>query len=416
MNPEPVNTYPKTNTIRSVLLVLLLIAFLFGVGHLFVLRFRTGDVYPAYSSLRSDPLGTRVLYESLENLIDFTLGRNYRFLHSLKPESDTTFFYLGTSADDYHPVPQELIEVFDHLTQSGGRLVLTFLPINKKHEKKAKPKKEPESQKVENVECREKSKKNNLISIKKHWGIGFEFNQNLPIKDGSYLALDAVSNRQDLPPVISWHSNLYFNLLDKSWQILYTSEGHPVMIERRFGKGSLVLCADSFFISNEALRSERHPQLLVWLLGRNSKIIFDEAHFGIYKQPSVAVLLRHYRFHWVFLVLAVMALLFVWKNGVYFVPPRKGDVPSGADVVSDKDYTRGLIAMLRRNIPSREILEVCGQEWERTFKKDKRIQPEAFERVKEILRTQSPTSKNRMNAVNGYRKISRTIQRIKRYE
>jgi len=189
-----------------------------------------------------------------------------------------------------------------------------------------------------------------------------------------------------------------------------------VMIERRFGKGSLVLCADSFFISNEALRSERQPQLLVWLLGRNSKIIFDEAHFGIYKQPSVAALLRHYRFHWVFLVLAVMALLFVWKNGVYFVPPGKGDVPSGADVVSDKDYTRGLIAMLRRNIPGNEILQVCGQEWERTFKKDKRVQSAVFGRVKEILRTQALSSKKRMDAVHGYRKISRTIQRIKRYE
>jgi alpha-glucuronidase len=85
-------------------------------------------------------------------------------------------------------------------------------------------------------------------------------------------------------------------------------------------------------------------------------------------------------------------------------------------VVSDKDYTRGLIAMLRRNIPGSEILQVCGQEWERTFRKNKRIQPEAFERVKEILRTQAPSSKNKMDAVNGYRKISRTLQRTKRYE
>jgi hypothetical protein len=416
VNPEPVNAYPKTNTIQSVLLALLLIAFMFGVGHLFVLRFQTGDVYPAYSSLRSDPLGTRVLYESLENLGDIGLGRNYRFLHSLKPETDTTLFYLGISADDYDPVPQELIEVFDRLTQSGGRLVVSFLPINRRHEKTAKPKKEPESQKVKNVECREKSQKNRLIPIKKHWGIGFEFNQNLPVKDGSYLALDAVSNRRDLPPIISWHSNLYFDLRDKSWQVLYTSAGHPVMIERPFGKGSLVMCADSFFISNEALRSERHPQLLVWLLGHNAKIIFDETHFGIYTQPSVAALLRHYRFHWVFLVLTVMALLFVWKNAVYFVPPRKDNVPSGADVVSDKDYTRGLIAMLRRNIPDNEILQVCGQEWERTFKKDKRVRSAGFRRVKEILQTQALSSKKRMDAAHGYRKISRTVQRTRGYE
>ncbi len=413
MNSEPVNAYP---TIRSVLLALLLVTFLLGVGHLFALRFETGDVYPAYSSLRSDPLGTRVLYESLENLGDLSPQRNYLFLHSLKPEPDTTFFYLGIPADDYTPVPQELIEVFDRLEKSGGRLVVSFLPLNRKLPEKIKPGKEPESQKGDDVECRQESNKNSRLSVNRHWGVGFEFNQNLPVKDGSYLALDAVSNRPDLPSAISWHSNLYFVLLDESWQVLYTSEGHPVMIERPFGKGSLVLCADSFFISNEALRSERQPQLLVWLLGRSSKIVFDEAHFGIFKQPSVAALLRHYRFYRILGVLAVMALLFVWKNAVYFVPPRKDDLPSGTDVVSDKDYTQGLIALLRRNIPGSDILRVCWQEWERTFIKDKRIQPETFERVKEILRTQAPSSKKRLDAVNGYRKISRTLQRIKSYE
>jgi len=413
INRFPVNYYP---TIRSVLLALLLIAFLSGVGHLFVLRFETGDVYPAYSSLRSDPLGTRVLYESLENFDDITLGRNHRFLRSLKPEPGTTFFYLGTSAADHDPVPEELVEVSDRLVKSGGRLVLSFLSVSKKKGEKSESERESGSPKPENVASQNESKENSPVSIKKHWGIGFEFNQNLPVKDGSYLALDAVSNRRDLPPVISWHSNLYFDLLDESWQVLYTSEGHPVMIERPFGKGSLVLCADSFFLSNEALRSERHPQLLVWLLGRNSTIIFDEAHFGIYKQPSVAALLRHYRFDRIIWVLAVMAILFVWKNAVYFVPPRKEDIPAGADVISDKDYTRGLIAMLRRNIPGSEILQVCGQEWEQTFKNDKRIEPEAFERVKEILRTQVLSSKKRMEAVDGYRKICRTVQRTRGHE
>ena len=407
---------PKTDTIRSFLLVFLLIAFLFGVGHLFVLRFQTGDIYPPYSSLRSDPLGTRVFYESLENLGNIDLGRNYHFLHSLKPEPETTFFYLGAAADDVHPVPHELIEVSDRLVKSGGRLVLSFLALNKTQEKKDKQKNEPDSRKEEDIEHREASKKNTMISIPKHWGVGFKFNRNLPVKEEDHPALNAVSKRQDLPPIVSWHSNLYFDLIDKSWQAIYTSEGYPVMIERSFGKGSLVLSADSFFISNEALRSERQPQLLAWLLGPNANIIFDEAHFGVYKQPSVAALVKYYRFHWAFLVLAVMALLFVWKNVAYFIPPRKDDLPSGADVVSDKDYTRGLIAMLRRNIPGNEILQVCGQEWKRTFIKDKRFQPEAFERVREIIRTQAPSSKNRLDAVNGYRKISRTLQRTKSYE
>jgi hypothetical protein len=346
-----------------------------------------------------------------------TPRRNYQFLHSFKTEPDTTFLYLGVPVDAYNPVPQELIEVFDRLSESGGRLVLSFLAVIQKQADNDNRDKEPESSKTKNTECRGKPKKKGLTSVNNHWGIGLEFNQNLAVKDGSYLILDAVSNRRDLPPVISWHSNLYFDLIDQSWQVLYRSEGHPVIVERPFGKGSLVLCADSFFISNEALQSERQPQLLLRILGRHSKIIFDEAHFGIHRQPSVAVLLRRYRFQWFFLVLVVMALLFVWKNTVYFVTPRKDGAPTGADVVSDKDYTRGLISLLRRNIPRSEILQICGQEWERTFGKNKRIQPETFDRVKKILRTQALyPKKDKVDVVNGYRKLSRIIQRTKEYE
>ena len=35
--------------------------FVFGLVRLFELRFEVGDVYPAYSSLRSDPLGAMAL-------------------------------------------------------------------------------------------------------------------------------------------------------------------------------------------------------------------------------------------------------------------------------------------------------------------------------------------------------------------
>ena len=52
------------------MLLALAVAALFVAGliQLFLLRFKAGDVYPAYSSLRSDPLGTQVLFESL-NLV-----------------------------------------------------------------------------------------------------------------------------------------------------------------------------------------------------------------------------------------------------------------------------------------------------------------------------------------------------------
>ena len=384
----------KNKTIAGVVMALLLLFFVVGVAHLFVLRFETGDVYPAYSSLRSDPLGTRALYESLENIDGLAVRRNYHLLKSLTFEPQTTFFYLGTTADEFDSVPQEMIEVFDRLTQSGGRLVLTFLPVTKNSEQKAKKK----------------------LSDKKHWGIGVAFKDYLPVKDDKHIAVDAISNRRDLPPVISWHTNLYFDLFDDTWKTLFSFEGLPLIVERAYGKGSILMCADSFFMSNEALWAERHPKLLVWLIGGHSNIIFDEAHFGIHKQPSVAQLIRRYRFHWFFAALVVLALLFVWKSAAYFVPPSVDDSPNGADVVSEKDFTQGLVALLRRNVSENQILQVCAREWEQTFKKSKRTRAITLEYMRDLVRGGSTGSKKSKDPVKEYREVSQFISEEKGYE
>jgi hypothetical protein len=402
----------KNKTMAGVIMALLLLIFVVGVARLFILRFESGDVYPAYSSLRSDPLGTRALYESLENIDSVMVGRNYRPLESLEFEPGTTFFYFGSSASGNDWVPEKLVKVFDRLTQSGGRLVLTFLPVTKSRSA-APPRENSDSQRVEGGRGSKDSGPDKLVSIKKHWGIGLAFKENLPLKDDKHLAIEATSTRTDLPPVISWHTNLYFDLFENVWQPLYSYEGLPLIVERSYGKGSILLCADSFFISNEALWSERHPQLLVWLIGGNSKIIFDETHFGIYKQPSVAQLLRHYRFHWFFAALVVLALLFIWKSTSYFVPPLQDDDLAGADVVSEKDYTQGLIALLRRNIAGSQVLQVCAREWEQTFKKNPRIRAAAFEHVKGIIETESNASKKSKDPVPGYQKISKLISEEK---
>ncbi len=438
----------KNKTMAGVVMALLLLIFVVGVARLFILRFESGDVYPAYSSLRSDPLGARALYKSLENLNGIRVDRNYQMLESLKFEPGTTFFYFGSSATADDLVPEKLVKVFDRLIQSGGRLVLTFLPVTKQNEETidnesgtnkgqvhnpkdietnddvpdtppagkrnsaAGPHENSESQRVEGGQGAKDTAPNKLVSIKKHWGIGLAFKENLPLKDDKHLAIEATSNRTDLPAVISWHSNLYFDLYVNDWQPLYSYEGLPLIVERSYGKGSILLCADSFFVSNEALWSERHPQLLVMLIGGNSRIIFDETHFGIYKQPSVAQLLRHYRFHWFFAALAVLALLFIWKSASYFVPPPQDDVLAAADVVSEKDYTQGLIALLRRNIAGSQVLQVCAKEWEQTFKKNPRIRAAAFEHVKGIIETESKASRKSKDPVQGYQKICKHMPNV----
>ncbi|MDB6029739.1 MAG: hypothetical protein JWM16_77, partial [Verrucomicrobiales bacterium] len=105
----------------SILLFLVIVLFAFGLRQLFDLRFQSGDIYPNYSSLRADPLGTKALYESYEKLLPSL--RNYRPLPRLNHGQGTSLFLLGLKVSDLSATPQEATEV-ETFVKSGGRLVL----------------------------------------------------------------------------------------------------------------------------------------------------------------------------------------------------------------------------------------------------------------------------------------------------
>ncbi|MGD2188066.1 MAG: hypothetical protein PVI71_18190, partial [Desulfobacterales bacterium] len=178
-----------------------------------------------------------------------------------------------------------------------------------------------------------------------------------------------------------------------------------------------VHAADSFFLSNEALRSERHPELLAWTLGESSDVVFDETHFGIFKHPGVLSLIKKHRFHWFILTVAVLALLFVWKNSVYFVPPpEKSRSPSGGDFISDRDSTQGLISLLRRNIPTRRLLQTCAREWKRSIQPQKHFRSDEFKQIKSALQMIETRDSKSIDPVRGYQRISKLISKGRRYE
>jgi hypothetical protein len=253
-------------------------------------------VYPAYSSLRSDPLGSRAFYSGLANLNEALVSRNYLRLNNLKFKERTAFVYAGIAAIDSESVSTEWLNVFERLTNTGGRLLLSFLPVEKKpadwrmskcfaptekveDKEKTQPNDGPndsenfsEQDAAENASNTSNNDDNkpqkargsrppgNCVSLKEQWGLTLAFADE---------PADTAVNRSDdlsqthirgLPESISWHSALYFDELEDVWRVIYAADGRPVIIERPYGKGSLVLAADSFFLSNEALRSERHPE------------------------------------------------------------------------------------------------------------------------------------------------------------
>lgn len=99
---------------------------------LFELRFESGDNYPAYSTLRADPLGARALYDSLAALPDVTASRNLRPLCELNEGAGATLCYLGVDPGELGYFVGDEARHLESFLVSGGRLVLSLEPLTRK--------------------------------------------------------------------------------------------------------------------------------------------------------------------------------------------------------------------------------------------------------------------------------------------
>jgi hypothetical protein len=373
----------------SLLIALVLAAvFVFGLFQLFALRYQVGDVYPEYSTLRADPLGTKALVDSLAELPHVETRRNFKPLTKLRPDGPVTLVYAGVAHHSYW-TDEELL-AFDSLLANGSRAVFTFFPVEKvpsaDDEKRSNETEEQKKQKSEDAKKKRKKKDKDdkgakdakddkskdedkehkdftpFSVVAKRWGFGFDYLSGPPIKRRASL----VEPGGKLEPDISWHGALYFKDLKPQWHVLYLCETKPVVIERKFGSGSMILAADSFFISNEALRGERHSRLIARMFDGPMTIVFDEEHNNLRDNPGIASLARKYRLHGVVASLLLLAIFFVWKNAVRFVPAYETTVQAD-DVVAGKESGEGFVNLLRRSIRHSAIFDTCIAEWRKAF-------------------------------------------------
>jgi hypothetical protein len=175
-----------------------------------------------------------------------------------------------------------------------------------------------------------------------------------------------VENKTDLPlpRTLDWHGGVVFTNLDDAWRVIYARGANAVLIERLFGKGSVVMATDCYFVSNEAMEKDRHADLLAWLVGANKNVVFDEAHFGVVETSGVAMLMRKYRLHGLAAGLLLLAGLFIWKNACHLVPPHAEQEQSG--YIAGKDSAAGFVNLLRRSIAPRDLLPTCFAEWKKS--------------------------------------------------
>ncbi len=416
--------------------------FCYGVARLFVLRYEKGDVYPPYSTLRADPLGVKGIYEALDRLPEVGASRNFRPLPKLQPAAPVTLVYAGVNHRAYWEDRE--LRHFNGLVVDGTRAVFTFLPVEKtlasEEDKRADAEAREKKEKARDEKIKRKGKKlgakeraaekkkkddgkksgdkeeedeeteaNPAISFKEvasNWGFAFDFLP--PKKEESKRTAKLADAKAKLEPELSWHTALCFKDLKPEWKVLYECDGKPVVIERRLGRGSLVLAADSYFLSNEAMRKERHPQLLARIFDGPPTLVFDEEHHGVSDDPGIASLARKYRLHGVVAGILLIAILFVWKNAVRFIPAFADDTRDG-DIVLGKESSAGFVNLLRRTIKPAELLPLCLAEW----RKSAPPRPAEKARVEQLAAQEQARPARQRDPVTAYKTIAQALTRTR---
>jgi len=388
-------------------LILVLAGALFagGLFELFKLRFEAGDIYPPYSSLRSDPLGTMALFESLSRMPGVSLVRDFNSNNNLPPGRGTTYLHLAGTREEWAWIPDELVQEIQGYILDGGRLVVAFSPETSRPLSRGGPPFGPGRTPPK------PGAKNPSSSplLKDRWGVELGFEALPPGEGGEYDPVQVRNRTQmPLPDSLDWHSGMFFTNLNASWTTVYSRGTNPVVIERNLGSGSVVLLSDSFCFSNEAMVQDRHPDLLAWLIGSARTIEFDEAHLGLTENPGVASLIRQYRLHGLVAGVFLLVGLFIWKHSVSFTP-RVSEAQAQSEVAG-KDSAAGFVNLLRRNIAPRDLLRICFDEWTKSFSRRGTHSIARVDEAQAVFASETARASADRDPLRGYREIRRVLK------
>jgi hypothetical protein len=412
-------------------------------------RFAEGGIYPHYASHRSDPMGTSVLFESLGRIEGLEVRRNLAFLNTVEGlDENTAILLLGYPRESFDSLRAPGDSKVMEAVKKGARLVITMNPElvpevyqprnsseeedwnerrkkirenasrERQQEKGTDGKEDAKEKEKELEEERERLEKEEeeklagpLLTKKIGFSIlpleGFERPENgWRLKKGKSLPGSELPSR--LP---AWHSQFRFKVNDPAWRKVGLIKKEPVVIERSYGEGSIVLSTDSYFVSNESLHAEANPEFLTWLLGGKNRIVFDETIHGSEESGGAMKLMRRYRAHGVFFGLFLFLILWAWRSASSLVPGSEEHdrgLVSADGMVAGEGTGSGFIRLLRRSIPSGQLLEQCIAVWKGSLVTD--LPSEKVLKVDQIL-DQHRKEPSRFDILSSYEAISTLLRK-----
>ena len=338
------------------------------------------------SSLREDPYGTSLLFDSY--------GRaGYQLKRSQKEESlsdenalSTTAFFVGGHSFDWRmerenlPSGEKFGRRVEDFLARGGRVVLVA-PAWK------------------------------LKSETQGWEVENKWNQTPHESGPTWIspdpgAMPAGSEKMFLADDAPWLKT------DAVWTVLYSgpvdakaepdSSVHVYMAMRRVGNGQLIAASQQSFLLNEAIKTHPNPALLEFLAEGRPVVWVDETLHGLHQGEGVLWLVQRYRLQAALLLFWATLLALLWSMNGDLVrrptPDRLAHImrhSEGAGVAARR--------LLQRSIATEQVVRECWEEFRRRSPKDAEAisaDPQSGPRLRAAL-AQPPLA--------GYRQLSQLV-------
>ena len=354
----------KDRFIAYILIGLMAALFAFVGFQMLQVRAEVNGVYPEYSSFRADPKGYRVLFETLSRLGSVHIERFVQPLADLPASTGRILFLAGVRPGG---LSDDQTKRLDNWMAGGGTLMIAFSSLqiegNDENLKNTQPETKPLRGEVWKSD---------------DWGIRILHSKsNLTTRLQSNLFANE----------FSWAGHLYIDPTKDDWEVMAKAQDLPIVLQRKFGAGQLLLLADSYPLSNVALAAHRNAELVSWLFPQPSVVIFDESHFGIINHPGIMSLARRYGLDGAFVAILSLGLLYLWANR-YSLNPASRKRADAEIVIKGMGGNEIFTNLLRRHLPAKDLDTICLQIW-----KQKGVtNPVKQARMESLLNSLPPTT------------------------
>jgi hypothetical protein len=278
------------------------------------------------SSLREDPYGTSLLFDSYRRA-------GYQVMRSQDEDSlsdqnalrTTAFFIGGYSADDWSiekrisPSNEKLRARLEDFLARGGRAVLVA-PAQK------------------------------LKSESQGWQVE---NKWEPSPEGAGPAWISADSRT-MPEGSDANAD---------------SPVHVYMAMRSAGHGELIAASQESFLLNEAIKTRPNPALLDFLAGGRPMVWVDETLHGLHQDEGVLWLVRRYRLQAALLLFWATLLVLLWSLSGDLVRRPMSDQSTQVMRHSEGAGVAGR-RLLQRSIAPEQVVADCWEEFRRRSPQD----------------------------------------------